>query len=220
MESTPCTAADDGRPCHRIATLRRPVPLCAPHQIEVALAVVPELLRDRMTASLIEPAAPPVRTELVAAARSVPMDGLLGRVHEHVVYFIANGGRVKIGYTTNLQGRLSALSLRPEHVLIALDGGPELERALHAHFAAHRHGETEWFELSPEVFRYIADPDRRARAARGAAVAGIGDAVLEARARQIYTPGMSVTEFRQQLGVGMRRAHPLHLMLRGEEEAE
>ena len=47
-------------------------------------------------------------------------------------------------------------ALRSDSVLLALQGGPELERALHARFTQYRNGNTEWFELSPEIFRYAS----------------------------------------------------------------
>jgi hypothetical protein len=137
----------------------RPVALCDAHRIEVALTVVPELLRDQLAAALRGMATQPAaRTELVETARAAMVEDLLHGVHDSVVYFIANGGRVKIGYTANLKSRLGSLALRRDAVLLALRGGPELERALHAHFAAYRNGNTEWFDLSPEIFRYIAAP--------------------------------------------------------------
>lgn len=42
----------------------------------------------------------------------------------------------------------------------------------------------------------------------------VSDEELLERAREIYEPGMSVNEFRRRLGVGMKRAHPLHQLLR------
>ena len=42
---------------------------------------------------------------------------------------------------------------------------------------------------------------------------------LEARAREVYEPGMSLNAFRQALGVGMTKAHPLHQKLRAESGA-
>ncbi|MEU0493450.1 hypothetical protein ABZ249_29850 [Nocardiopsis sp. NPDC006139] len=42
---------------------------------------------------------------------------------------------------------------------------------------------------------------------------------LEAKAREVYSPGMSLNAFRQALGVGMKKAHPLHQKLRAESEA-
>lgn len=41
---------------------------------------------------------------------------------------------------------------------------------------------------------------------------------LEAKARQVYSPGMPLSAFRQAMGVGMKKAHPLHQMLRAENE--
>lgn len=153
----PCIADDEGRPCHREAIVLRPVALCHPHRIEIALTVVPDLLRDGLETALTSVATPvAVRDDLVATATATPVDALLHGVHDSVVYFIANGGRVKIGFTTNLKSRLAALALRSDSVLLALRGGPELERALHARFAKYRNGNTEWFEMAPEVFRYAS----------------------------------------------------------------
>lgn len=77
------------------------------------------------------------------------------RPHESVVYFLRNGPRVKIGFTTNLWVRLATLCLRPTNVMLLLEGGQDLEDALHERFAAHRQERTEWFELVPELREYI-----------------------------------------------------------------
>lgn len=152
-----CLADDEGRPCTRGVVASRPVPLCHAHRIEIALTVVPELLRTGLETALTSgPIGLVTRDELTASAVAVPAEGLLSGVHDSVVYFIANGGRVKIGYTTNLKSRLSALALRSDSVLLTLQGGPELERALHTRFTHYRNGNTEWFELSPEIFRYAS----------------------------------------------------------------
>lgn len=151
-----CTADDEGRRCNREAVMLHPVALCQPHRIEIALTVMPELLRDQLSAALRAATAPAPRTDLVATASAAKVEDLLSGVHDSVVYFVANGGRVKIGYTTNLRSRLSSLALRSDSVLLALHGGPELERALHTHFADYRNGNTEWFDFAPEVFHYIS----------------------------------------------------------------
>lgn len=152
-----CAADDEGRPCARQVVASRPVPLCHAHRVEIAMTVVPELLRNGLETALAGGSATlAAREDLTATAVSTPVEALLHGVHDSVVYFIANGGRVKIGYTTNLKSRLGALALRSDSVLLALHGGPELERALHARFAEYRNGNTEWFELSPEVFRYAS----------------------------------------------------------------
>lgn len=174
-DTPPCIADDEGRPCHREAVVLRPVTLCHPHRIEIAMTVVPDLLRDGLEAALTSVATPvAVRDDLVATAAATPVDALLHGVHGSVVYFIANGGRVKIGYTTNLKSRLAALALRSDSVLLALQGGPELERALHSRFVKYRNGNTEWFEMAPEVFRY-ASSRNAATGATPLAQRGIAD---------------------------------------------
>ncbi|MFF7476658.1 GIY-YIG nuclease family protein [Streptomyces sp. NPDC008092] len=143
-----------------------PVALCNAHRIEVALTVVPDMLRSGLAAAQASSnKAVGARNDLVTAATATPIEGLLRGEHEGVVYFISNGGRVKIGHTTNLKSRVSALSLRTDSVLLALPGGPDLERALHARFAAHRHGDTEWFDFASEIFHFAS--------ARNAAISGV-----------------------------------------------
>lgn len=77
-------------------------------------------------------------------------------VHEPLVYFIRNGARVKIGWTTNLKARLSALSLPAGAAALTVPGGPDVEKAMHARFAKFRVGRTEWFEGAPELEAFIA----------------------------------------------------------------
>lgn len=77
-------------------------------------------------------------------------------VHEPLVYFIRNGARVKIGWTTNLKSRLSALSLPAGAVALTVPGGPEVETAMHTRFAEARVARTEWFEAVPELEAFIA----------------------------------------------------------------
>lgn len=84
--------------------------------------------------------------------------------HRPVVYFVQNGDRVKIGTTTNLRSRISALSLRPTDIVLLLNGGRTHEQALHKRFAILRVGNTEWFANSGPVAEYIAIEAARARA--------------------------------------------------------
>lgn len=77
-------------------------------------------------------------------------------VHETVVYFIRNGSRVKIGWTTNLQRRLSSLSLPASAVALLVPGGPAEENMLHNYFAATRVARSEWFEITDSIEDYIA----------------------------------------------------------------
>ena len=140
-----CVAHDDGQPCTREPAMTAPVALCDLHRVQVALAIVPDLLRD----------------QLVSIAQPVPVDDLLGGPHDGIVYFIAHGIRVKIGFTTNLKARVNALALRADSILLALGGGMDLERALHARFDAARIDDTEWFKLTSGIRRYVADCESR-----------------------------------------------------------
>ncbi|MGW2223824.1 GIY-YIG nuclease family protein [Streptomyces formicae] len=152
-------ADDDGRTCYRNLVMDRPIALCRVHRIQVALVTVPDLLREQLAAAELGELAPASQpqTHLVTRARPLSVAPLLRGVHDSVVYFVVNGGRVKIGFTTNLKSRLGSLALRADSVLLVLAGGPDLERALHAQFSAYRDSGTEWFEMSPEIFRFVSN---------------------------------------------------------------
>lgn len=77
-------------------------------------------------------------------------------VHDPLVYFIRNGTRIKIGWTTNLKARLTSLSLPPDAVALTVTGGPQTEEAMHKRFAKARVGRSEWFEAVPELEAFIA----------------------------------------------------------------
>lgn len=77
-------------------------------------------------------------------------------VHEPIVYFIRNGNRIKIGWTTNLKARLSSLALPRDAVALTIDGGPSEEEWLHRKFSKARVGRSEWFEAIPELEEFIA----------------------------------------------------------------
>lgn len=76
-------------------------------------------------------------------------------VHAPLVYFIRNGTRIKIGWTTNLKSRLSSLSLPAGAVALTVPGGPQTEAAMHRQFARARVARTEWFEAIPELEAFI-----------------------------------------------------------------
>ncbi|MFI9176127.1 GIY-YIG nuclease family protein [Streptomyces lincolnensis] len=154
-----CTVSTAAGPCPGPVTLTRPTPLCDQHKLEVALAVVPELLAG----ALVEVRAqqydgtrplPEAAAHIVASAAPAALPE--ADQHSTLVYFLANGGRVKIGHTRGLYARIRALSLREDAVLLLLHGGPSLERALHQKFQPHRIGTSEWFELTPTIVRFIA----------------------------------------------------------------
>jgi len=70
------------------------------------------------------------------------------------VYMLTDGRRVKIGTTTDLKARMSALSgacgVRLEILRVIEHAGPRVERWLHSKFASKRlHGE--WFQYDPDM---------------------------------------------------------------------
>lgn len=71
---------------------------------------------------------------------------------EAVVYAVAAGWRVKIGFTANLEQRLKEIQAMcpvPLELLATVPGGRAREAALHREFAGDRvHGE--WFELTKD----------------------------------------------------------------------
>ncbi|MDR3082127.1 MAG: GIY-YIG nuclease family protein [Streptomyces sp.] len=140
-----------------------PVRLCDEHRLEVASLALPKLVADalRDARSVNSRTLPPKSAHMVASAQAAPMPST--DPHSALVYFMANGGRVKIGYTKSLYSRVQALSLREDAVLLLLYGGTDLERALHAKFGAHRVGDSEWFELAPDIVHFIAGKGARHR---------------------------------------------------------
>lgn len=155
--TVPCQANSETT-CDETPVIAEPVSLCEEHALQVSLHVVPGLLSRRLAETRsrnedgTEPLSP-AATHMVSSAVSMPMPET--ETHSSLVYFLANGGRVKIGQTRGLYSRTRSLSLRADAVLLLLQGGASLERALHAKFAAHRIGDSEWFDLTPEIVRFV-----------------------------------------------------------------
>lgn len=165
-----CLGVEEGAACTDLATITQPVPLCTHHQMQVAVAIVPEMLASVLSMPKRAPV-PEVcdaaSSRLVARAKPVGLD--LSGAHGDRVYFVRNGDRIKIGYTTNLRGRLGSLCLRPDSVLLLLQGGKGLEAALHRFFSGHRIGTTEWFRYAGDIEKYIG---RKTKSAPGSATDG------------------------------------------------
>lgn len=73
------------------------------------------------------------------------------------VYFIGAGSRVKIGYSSDPEKRLTELQVgNPDRltILATLDGGAVLENTIHAAFARDRL-DGEWFRISRELLELI-----------------------------------------------------------------
>lgn len=71
-----------------------------------------------------------------------------------VIYYVQFGDLIKIGTTTNLSQRLSALG--PVLLLVTEPGSYELESLRHQQFAACRTSKRgEWFKPSPDLLSHI-----------------------------------------------------------------
>lgn len=140
--------------CTRPSVLTLPVPLCRVHAVEITRAMMPG---ETWSAPDGEPpaAARPWDREAVRLALPVSFPTELPRSHAPVVYFVQNGSLVKIGWSTNLRSRLSALCLRKTAVLLTVAGDHTLEAALHRMFWDLRQDGTEWFRYGHSLVEYI-----------------------------------------------------------------
>lgn len=192
--SARCLATDSGHPCTDPVTSTIPVALCQRHRMQVAIAVVPEMLAAAASGTAQQPAF----GEAVQPVFSGP--------HEPVVYFIVNGDRVKIGYSTNLGGRLSSLAQPKENAALTLAGGRELEAALHDRFKDARVGQSEWFKYTRDIKQFVASHNpsgieifnlRKAQA----------DDLLARAAELVTSTGIALaTMLQQRLKIGFSRA--------------
>lgn len=87
----------------------------------------------------------------LAAAKNTAASGEPTEV-ESVVYYMRVGNRVKIGFTTNLAGRIAAVM--PEEVLATEPGGRMLEGVRHRQFAGLR-VTREWFRHDGSLTAHI-----------------------------------------------------------------
>jgi hypothetical protein len=172
--SVACSATD----CRAASVTGNTIRLCPDHKDEITMTLAHDIARtdlkhlvDLQEQGALRWAPPPipvyegpaVATTEAAIVREVPASGQ----HEPIVYFLKNGDRVKIGYTTHLAARVTALSLRNRDVLLALDGGRELEAELHRRFHAHRISRTEWFNFAEEIQDFVRSRPRRPQAKTG-----------------------------------------------------
>ena len=158
MDAT-CIAADRGVDCATEATMTSPVPLCDKHQLQLVLAIVPDILtaalRHSEAAAKPIPLPPEERAAVIAGALPRPVGAYMGGTHGPVVYFADAGARIKIGFSTNLRNRLRQLSLQEKDVVLLLQGGLTLEQALHGMFKKERIDSTEWFVKSDRLMAFI-----------------------------------------------------------------
>jgi hypothetical protein len=137
--------------CWSEPAVHTPVRLCRRHLAAVAHQAVRLFVSGEAALEVEE-----VEEEnLIEQAPVVEVESALATPGREVVYFLGHGSRIKIGYSTNLAQRVSALALRRENVLLVLAGDRHLERALHRSFAAFRVQSTEWFTDSVAIRHFM-----------------------------------------------------------------
>ncbi|MEV8248086.1 GIY-YIG nuclease family protein [Streptomyces rochei] len=135
--------------CIQTPFVQEPLPICREHAVMLSQNITDRLYSNAIGTS--------TATDLDIEKTAIAPDTVWGQSsHPPIVYFMTNGDRVKIGVSTNITARVSALSLRRSNAALLLNGDGKLESALHAHFDSDRVGRTEWFLLSVRIKDYIA----------------------------------------------------------------
>ena len=82
-----------------------------------------------------------------------------------LVYFMAEGDKIKIGHSVNPKQRARGLKTHsPLKILLTLPGGAKRERQLHKQFSQFLiHGTKEWFWRRPEILKFIAEHRQKRR---------------------------------------------------------
>lgn len=202
-----CAAKREGIACREPITSMVPVPLCTDHRMEIAAAILPQLMTAAMATRSY--------TSTIACAEKAEPN--FKERHSPQVYFLRNGNRVKIGTTTNLGARISGLSQLRENVVLVLHGGPELETALHRYFADYRKGNSEWFEYTNELHSFIllkhTDSEPEEEAAETTNLQP-DDALMHKAATLVTSAGYgSASLLQRRLRIGFARASRLLDML-------
>lgn len=157
-DEIPCSVTSPEGECLEGAWLTKPIPLCRQHALQVAEVIVPDViaesLRSLRTRQSPKTLTPEEGAALIDGSRTLDPRDYLDGPHGPVVYMLENGSRVKIGHTTCLRRRVTDLSLRDSNILLLLEGGPTLERALHTRFAQFRVERTEWFTLVEPIVSF------------------------------------------------------------------
>ncbi|WP_331756194.1 GIY-YIG nuclease family protein (plasmid) [Streptomyces sp. NBC_01590] len=181
MNDTLCAVAE----CFNYPLIKHPIELCRRHALMISLNVTDVLHATALAGRDV--------TGIDIERVSAPPNHIWTQPsHQPVVYFLANGDRVKIGTSTNIAARVSALSFRRSNALILLQGGQELEAALHSHFGADRIGRTEWFALSPRIHAYITRRQEAEAALRQPTVA-TAPAERSVPVRKVIAPRKSLS---------------------------
>lgn len=148
-----------GTGCRLAATRSDPLPLCREHY----MLVLSSFAADAMTAPE-QPDSPEPDLEFARRRAYMRLAAAVqsGRGNADdiicpsgsVVYFIKNGGLIKIGTSVSLEERVRHMALNKAAILATEPGGRDREQELHRRFARYRdHGE--WFRPGRELLAYI-----------------------------------------------------------------
>lgn len=113
--------------CDATLPRNRELPVC--HSCGVKIAVAHKYDADRITA--VDQEAKRQRDEVKARRKAAYAE-------QSQVYYVRIGEHIKIGYSTNMQARLSQLRLNHSAVLATEPGGRELEKQRHHEFRGYR----------------------------------------------------------------------------------
>jgi T5orf172 domain len=155
----------DRSPCRGVAARTEPLPLCTEHFVALVASLAGDVqeapghveidpggeLRHRLAYIRL--------LESITSGVGTSRDAFCGAAS--VVYFVQNGGLIKIGKSENLGERIRHMGVPVTAILATEPGGLKRERELHTRFAEYReHGE--WFRPGPRLLAYIAEVQRRA----------------------------------------------------------
>jgi hypothetical protein len=142
---TICIAMDSkGRDCRASAVEGAPFPICLKH-LRAAFVFYADYLETN-------PAPTP---EIVADVARMPVRNYPTPCpRESLVYYVAIGSHVKIGFTTAFADRMT--SLQPDEILATEPGDSTLERERHSQFSRFRAPKgREYFYPAPELMAHI-----------------------------------------------------------------
>lgn len=120
------------------------IPLCQVHFAEAHASWANHVERAVRATADLDPERSSVR--ILRTTKSQP-----------VVYYVRMNGKVKIGTTTDFEGRMSALYVQPVDVLAVEVGGRRQESSRHQQFATYRVKGTELFQPNSVLSGLIDD---------------------------------------------------------------
>lgn len=144
-----------GNFCDEAAWPDAPFPICRHHAVKLYIE-----MRGIHAAALNDEwlSLPPINPRAVVNAENAKLDEELHKARQaerSVVYYVRIGEVIKIGFTSNLKQRMSALRTSRDNVLATEPGGKDLESKRHKQFKSIRIGLREDFTPTLALIRHI-----------------------------------------------------------------